>query len=160
MYNVVILVSVQGSFSPIWYILLQVLQSLPENWSVHVISQFLSRAVRKSMNLSRNTRIERMMSRGENLRVKQTSIELQREFVTMNDDRQPLHLPVCQLLHIICNSDSCLFFHITSSTELNLHFLSKLSGIQNSLYFYISAVIRKSQCLLFHILIKSHKFIK
>lgn len=66
---------------------LQVLQSLPDSWSVHIISQFLSRAVRKSMNLSRNTRIERMMSRGENLRVKQTSIELQREFVTMNDDR-------------------------------------------------------------------------
>ncbi|XP_062566210.1 transforming growth factor-beta receptor-associated protein 1-like [Saccostrea cucullata] len=65
----------------------KVLQSLPDNWSVHIISQFLSRAVRKSMNLSRNTRIERMMSRGENLRVKQTSIELQREFVTMNDDR-------------------------------------------------------------------------
>uniref|UniRef100_K1R712 Nuclear pore complex protein Nup153 n=1 Tax=Magallana gigas TaxID=29159 RepID=K1R712_MAGGI len=65
----------------------KVLQSLPDSWSVHIISQFLSRAVRKSMNLSRNTRIERMMSRGENLRVKQTSIELQREFVTMNDDR-------------------------------------------------------------------------
>lgn len=87
MYNVVILVSVYRAPFHLSGISSQVLQSLPENWSVHVISQFLSRAVRKSMNLSRNTRIERMMSRGENLRVKQTSIELQREFVTMNDDR-------------------------------------------------------------------------
>lgn len=39
------------------------------------------------MNNSRTTRIERMMSRGENLQVKQNIIEIQKEFVTMNDDR-------------------------------------------------------------------------
>lgn len=65
----------------------KVLQSLPENWSVSLVSQFLNRAIRKSMNNSRTTRIERMMSRGENLQVKQNIIEIQKEFVTMNDDR-------------------------------------------------------------------------
>jgi hypothetical protein len=64
-----------------------VLQSLPENWSVSLVSQFLNRAIRKSMNNSRTTRIERMMSRGENLQVKQNIIEIQKKFVTMNDDR-------------------------------------------------------------------------
>ncbi|KAK3103798.1 hypothetical protein FSP39_021971 [Pinctada imbricata] len=66
---------------------IKVLQSLPENWSVSLLSQFLTQTVRKSMNLSRNTRIERMMSRGENLQVKQNCIEREREYVTMNDDR-------------------------------------------------------------------------
>ena len=39
------------------------------------------------MNFNRTTRIERMMSRGENLIVKQTSIELQKEPVVMNEEK-------------------------------------------------------------------------
>lgn len=65
----------------------KVIQSIPENWSVSLLSQFLMRTTRKSMNSCRNKRIERMMSRGENLQITQNSIEMQRNYVTMNDDR-------------------------------------------------------------------------
>ncbi|KAK6191375.1 hypothetical protein SNE40_003084 [Patella caerulea] len=65
----------------------KVLQLLPDTWSVSLLSQFLSRSLRKSMNKSRLARIETMMARGENLHVKQTCIELQQEPVILNDDR-------------------------------------------------------------------------
>lgn len=63
------------------------MQLLPENWSVGLLNQFLTRAVRSSMHNSRMTRIERMMSRLENLRAKETCIELQRDPVVMNEER-------------------------------------------------------------------------
>lgn len=66
---------------------IKVLQLLPDNWSVGLLSQFLTRAVRSSMHNSRMTRIERMMSRVENLRSKETCIELQRDPVIMNEER-------------------------------------------------------------------------
>ncbi|KAL5007714.1 hypothetical protein ScPMuIL_016520 [Solemya velum] len=65
----------------------KVLQLLPENWSVGLLSQFLTRAVRKSLNYCRMTRVECMMARGENLQVKQTCIELQKDPVPITDDR-------------------------------------------------------------------------
>ncbi|GFR68319.1 transforming growth factor-beta receptor-associated protein 1 [Elysia marginata] len=65
----------------------KVLQLLPESWSVGLLSQFLTRAVRTSMHNSRMTRIERMMARGENLHVKQTFIEMQRDAIIMTEDR-------------------------------------------------------------------------
>jgi len=65
----------------------KVLQLLPDNWSVGRLSQFLTRAVRSSMHNSRMTRIQRMMARGENLQVKQTSIQMQRDAIVINDDR-------------------------------------------------------------------------
>ena len=63
------------------------MQLIPDNWSIALLSQFLTQSVRRSMNCNRMTRIERMMSRGENLIVKQTSIELQKEPVTMNEEK-------------------------------------------------------------------------
>ena len=72
---------------PLPIVLLQVLQLLPDKWSVGLLSQFLTRAVRSSMHESRMTRIERMMSRVENLRCKETCIELQRDPVVMNEER-------------------------------------------------------------------------
>ncbi|GFO22479.1 transforming growth factor-beta receptor-associated protein 1 [Plakobranchus ocellatus] len=65
----------------------KVLQLLPESWSVGLLAQFLTRAVRTSMHESRMTRIERMMARGENLQVKQTFIEMQRDCIVMGEDR-------------------------------------------------------------------------
>ncbi|XP_005106604.1 transforming growth factor-beta receptor-associated protein 1 [Aplysia californica] len=65
----------------------KVLQLLPDSWSVGLLAQFLTRAVRSSMHNSRTTRIQRMMARGENLQVKQTFIELQRDAIVMNDER-------------------------------------------------------------------------
>ncbi|KAK7098537.1 transforming growth factor-beta receptor-associated protein 1-like [Littorina saxatilis] len=66
---------------------IKVLQLLPDNWSVGLLSQFLTRAVRSSMHNSRMTRIERMMSRVENLRCKEQCIELQRDPVVVNEER-------------------------------------------------------------------------
>ena len=68
----------------------KVLQLLPESWSVGLLAQFLTRAVRTSMHNSRMTRIERMMARGENLHVKQTFIEMQRDGIVMSEDRYTL----------------------------------------------------------------------
>ena len=69
------------------------MQLIPDNWSVALLSQFLTQSVRRSMNYNRTTRIERMMSRGENLIVKQTGIELQKEPVVMNEEKYVFVLP-------------------------------------------------------------------
>ena len=52
-----------------------------------MLSQFLTHAIRQSMHNTRMTRIQRMMARGENLQVKQTFIELQRDTTVMTDER-------------------------------------------------------------------------
>ncbi|RUS87528.1 hypothetical protein EGW08_004704, partial [Elysia chlorotica] len=65
----------------------KVLQLLPESWSVGLLAQFLTRAVRTSLHNSRMTRVERMMARGENLQVKQTFIDMQRDGIVMGEDR-------------------------------------------------------------------------
>ncbi|CAL1541537.1 unnamed protein product [Lymnaea stagnalis] len=66
---------------------IKVLQLLPESWSVGLLSQFLTRAIRMSMHNCRMTRLQRMMARGENLLIKQTFIEMQRDAIIMNDER-------------------------------------------------------------------------
>ncbi|PVD33381.1 hypothetical protein C0Q70_04636 [Pomacea canaliculata] len=66
---------------------IKVLQLLPDKWSVGLLNQFLTRAVRSSMHNSRMTRIERMMARVENLRAKEACIELQRDPIVMNEER-------------------------------------------------------------------------
>lgn len=65
----------------------KVLQLLPENWSVGLLSQFLSRSVRRSMNLCRTKKIERMLARWEALQMKRNCIDLQKESVCMTEDR-------------------------------------------------------------------------
>ncbi|XP_055901147.1 transforming growth factor-beta receptor-associated protein 1-like [Biomphalaria glabrata] len=66
---------------------LKVLHLLPDNWSIGLLSQFLTRAMRMGMHNYRMTRIQRMMARGENLLVKQNFIEMQREAIVMNDEK-------------------------------------------------------------------------
>ena len=41
---------------------------IPEEWSIGVISQFLSGSVRLSLHKSRNTKILRSLARGENVK--------------------------------------------------------------------------------------------
>lgn len=65
----------------------KVLQLLPENWSIGVLSQFLSRSIRRSMNLCRTKKIERMLARWETLQIKHKCIELQKESVSITEER-------------------------------------------------------------------------
>lgn len=65
----------------------QVIQTIPDSWSIAMMSQFLKKAIRSNMHLNRMTRIDCMMSRGENLLVKQMCIDEQREPVIMNEER-------------------------------------------------------------------------
>lgn len=67
--------------------LLQVIQIIPDNWSIALLSEFLKKAVRTNMHLHRMTRVERMMSRGENLLVKEICIDQQREPVVMTEEK-------------------------------------------------------------------------
>ncbi|XP_053384249.1 transforming growth factor-beta receptor-associated protein 1-like [Mercenaria mercenaria] len=65
----------------------KVIQIIPDNWSIALLSEFLKKAVRTNMHSQRMTRVERMMSRGENLLVKEISIEEQREPVVMTEEK-------------------------------------------------------------------------
>ncbi|WAR03136.1 TGFA1-like protein, partial [Mya arenaria] len=71
----------------LFHILLSVIQIIPDSWSIGLMSQFLKKALRTNMHENRTTRIQCMMSRGENLLVKQGFITEQREPVVMNDER-------------------------------------------------------------------------
>lgn len=65
----------------------KVIQIIPDNWSITLLSQFLKMAIRMNMHMHRMRHLECMMSRGENLQVKQICIENQREAIIMTDDR-------------------------------------------------------------------------
>ena len=47
---------------------LQAMKLIPKEWSIGVVSQFLSGSVRLSLHKSRNTKILRSLARGENLK--------------------------------------------------------------------------------------------
>ena len=57
---------------------------IPEEWSIGVISQFLSGSVRLSLHKSRNTKILRSLARGENLKasLRRTSAHIHFHFQT------------------------------------------------------------------------------
>ncbi|GAB1609663.1 transforming growth factor-beta receptor-associated protein 1-like [Argonauta hians] len=65
----------------------KVLQLLPEHWSVSILSHFLSRSLRRSINNKRTKSIERMLARSENLSTKHCVIGLQKEPIVMTEDR-------------------------------------------------------------------------
>lgn len=65
----------------------QVIQLIPDNWSVGLLSQFLTSSVRKGINGGRTTRVERMLARGENLQVKQESLSLLHGTLSIGDDK-------------------------------------------------------------------------
>ncbi len=76
---------------------LQVLQVIPDNWSVGLLHGFLISSVRKSINCARTTRVERMLARGENLQVQQENIALMGERVVMTESK-------CVLFHFYLSS--------------------------------------------------------
>jgi hypothetical protein len=48
----------------------KVLQCIPDNWSLGLIHQFLMSSIRKTLNRSRTTRIQRMLLRSDNLAIR------------------------------------------------------------------------------------------
>ena len=50
---------------------------IPEEWSIGLISQFLSGSVRLSLHKSRNTKILRSLARGENIKASSNPIGTQ-----------------------------------------------------------------------------------
>ncbi|XP_074660647.1 transforming growth factor-beta receptor-associated protein 1-like [Tubulanus polymorphus] len=67
---------------------IKILQLLPDDWSVGLLSQFLTQSVRLSLNRCRTTRVERMLARGENLQVKQQTLEMCKGPIVLKDDRR------------------------------------------------------------------------
>jgi len=70
----------------------QVLQCIPDNWSLGFIHQFLTSSVRKTLNRSRMTRIERMLLRGHNLALRLQMFHLTKDPFYISDDRQVVWL--------------------------------------------------------------------
>ena len=69
------------------YCLVQVLQCIPDNWSLGIIHQFLMSSVRKTLNRSRTTRVERMLLRGNNLAMRLQTLLLTKDPFYMTEDR-------------------------------------------------------------------------
>ena len=65
----------------------QVLQILPETWSISLISNFLSRSIRRSMSQARASRLQHSLARGEALQVKHTFIRAHARPVVITEDR-------------------------------------------------------------------------
>ncbi|XP_072162816.1 transforming growth factor-beta receptor-associated protein 1-like [Diadema setosum] len=65
----------------------RVLQLLPENWSVGVISRFLANAVRASTHGSRMSRVQHTLSRSENLQLRGEVGAHGRCLIPMTEDR-------------------------------------------------------------------------
>lgn len=65
----------------------QVLQILPETWSISLISNFLSRSIRRSMSQARASRLQHSLARGEALQVKHTFIRAHARPVIITEDR-------------------------------------------------------------------------
>jgi len=59
---------------------------IPEEWSIGVISQFLSGSVRLSLHKSRNTKILRSLARGENIKASLKSSSCVTRFFTYVQD--------------------------------------------------------------------------
>ena len=66
---------------------LQVLQVIPDNWSIGLLSNFLSCAIRKNMHTARTTHVERMLARGHNIEVKAENLQLQRDAFHVSEER-------------------------------------------------------------------------
>lgn len=71
----------------------QVLQLIPENWSIGLVKQFLRHSVENNMHLARTRKIQNSLSRNENLQVKYQMMKQRREPVYLSEER------LCQ----VCN---------------------------------------------------------
>jgi len=79
--------------------MIQVLQCIPDSWSLGLIHQFLMSSVRKTLNRSRTTRVERMLLRGDNLSMRLETFLMTRDPFYMTEDRQVHFLSTLILLH-------------------------------------------------------------
>jgi len=75
----------------------QVLQCIPDNWSLGLIRQFLTSSVRKTLNRSRTTHVERMLLRGDNLAMRLQTFLLTKDPFYMTEDRQVVSLRLLNL---------------------------------------------------------------
>lgn len=65
----------------------KVLQLIPPTWSVSLVDQFLTKAVRTSLHRSHMTRVENALARGQNLQVKCTKVLLHQTALTLTEER-------------------------------------------------------------------------
>lgn len=72
---------------------LQVLQLLPTDWSVSLMDQFLTKAVRTSLHRCNMAKVESALTRAENLQVHWRAALLHQNSMTLTDDRT---CSVCQ----------------------------------------------------------------
>ena len=77
---------------------MQVLQCIPDNWSLGIIHQFLMSSVRKTLNRSRTTRVERMLLRGDNLAMRLQTFLLTKDPFYMTEDRQFVSVVIDQFV--------------------------------------------------------------
>ena len=86
----------------------QVLQCIPDNWSLGLIHQFLMSSVRKTLNRSRTTRVERMLLRGDNLAMRLHMFLLTRAPFYMTEDRQVVFYVFVVVSIILQLADDCV----------------------------------------------------
>jgi hypothetical protein len=64
----------------------QVLEIIPDNWSVGLLSNFLTSSIRQHLHQCRTTHLHRMLSRTHNLQLKQDSIQVDRGQISLRED--------------------------------------------------------------------------
>ena len=100
---------------------MQVLQMIPDSWSVGLLNQFLASSVRKSLNQCHTTRIERMLARGENLIVTKEAFQVMKEPLIMTEDRLvSTNLEINETLLEIRFSDSTKILEFINGRNLAL----------------------------------------
>jgi len=66
-------------------------------------------SIRKTLNRSRTTRVERMLLRGDNLALRQQTLLLTRDPFYMTEDRQVVHFVVDVILQFANRFTNCIF---------------------------------------------------
>jgi len=101
----------------------QVLQCIPDNWSLGLIHQFLMSSVRKMLNRSRSTRVERMLLRGDNLAARLQTFLLTRDPFYMTEDRQVVLFLQCIFCCVQMTLLSAILSAVTTTTYIFIYTL-------------------------------------
>ena len=64
----------------------QVLQAIPDSWSIGLLHQFITSSVRSSLSEARCVHIERMLARAQNIDVKRATIDIEQQQVNMDEN--------------------------------------------------------------------------
>ncbi|ELU08757.1 hypothetical protein CAPTEDRAFT_183936 [Capitella teleta] len=64
----------------------KVLEMIPDNWSVGLLSHFLTSSIRQHLHQSRTVHLHRMLSRTHHLQLKSDNIRLDSAYITLKDD--------------------------------------------------------------------------